>query len=137
MKALLKMSDIHQKLILEAVQSQQEVEVCGLMGGVWQGQTAVVRQIVPVENISPTPATRYQMHPKTQSETILAFDKHGWQVVGIYHSHPHGEAVPSPTDIAEAAYPDAVYLIALPTGVMKAWQIIRGKIKEVEIQITP
>ncbi|MBZ0307117.1 MAG: M67 family metallopeptidase [Anaerolineae bacterium] len=129
------MSDVHQKFILEAVQARPEVEVCGLMGGVWQGQTAVVRQVVPVENISPTPAARYQMHPKTQSETILAFDKRGWQVVGIYHSHPRGEAVPSSADIAEAAYSDAVYLIGLPTGELTAWQILHKQVFPVKILI--
>jgi proteasome lid subunit RPN8/RPN11 len=35
----------------------------------------------------------------------------GLEMVGIYHSHPHGPDSPSPTDIAEAYYPDAVYLI--------------------------
>jgi proteasome lid subunit RPN8/RPN11 len=29
-------------------------------------------------------------------------------IVGVYHSHPAGDAVPSPSDIAEAMYPDWV-----------------------------
>jgi len=33
----------------------------------------------------------------------------GEEMFGIYHSHPSSEAVPSVTDIKEAAYPDAVY----------------------------
>jgi proteasome lid subunit RPN8/RPN11 len=32
-------------------------------------------------------------------------------LVGIYHSHPHGPDTPSDTDMHEAYYPDAFYLI--------------------------
>jgi proteasome lid subunit RPN8/RPN11 len=33
------------------------------------------------------------------------------QIVGAYHSHPSTPAVPSPTDLAEAYYPEFVYVI--------------------------
>jgi proteasome lid subunit RPN8/RPN11 len=33
------------------------------------------------------------------------------EVVGFYHSHPHSQAHPSATDLAEADYPEAVHLI--------------------------
>jgi proteasome lid subunit RPN8/RPN11 len=32
-------------------------------------------------------------------------------IIGVYHSHPLGDPVPSPTDIAEAMYPDWIYVI--------------------------
>lgn len=32
-------------------------------------------------------------------------------VVGFYHSHPHSPAIPSPRDLEESTYPDAVHLI--------------------------
>ena len=32
-------------------------------------------------------------------------------VIGAYHSHPRTEAVPSPRDIAEAHYPEFIWLI--------------------------
>ena len=35
----------------------------------------------------------------------------GDEILGFYHSHPHGAAVPSATDVAEAAYPGSVYAI--------------------------
>ncbi len=133
MAAVLKMSDSHQKFILDHIQSRPEEEVCGLVGGYWQGHTAVAQQVVAIDNISTAPAISYRMHPQMQIETMLAFDRRGWQVVAIYHSHPHGPAVPSPTDIDEAYYSDAVYLIGLPDGELKAWQIGRGKTIEVTL----
>jgi len=38
----------------------------------------------------------------------------GWQHLGIYHSHPTGENAPSPRDIEQAYYPEAVSLIVSP-----------------------
>ena len=32
-------------------------------------------------------------------------------MLGFYHSHPRSAAEPSPTDLAEASYPDHLYLI--------------------------
>ena len=56
-------------------------------------------------------AVRYRMEPLEQLAAFEAIDAQGWQLVGIYHSHPAGPEQPSPTDIAEAYYPEAVYLI--------------------------
>lgn len=133
MKTVLKLSDIHHQLILEHIQSSMEKEVCGLIGGVWQGKTAITKAVIQIENISPTPAVSYRMNPQQQIRAMLDFDKRGWQVVGIYHSHPHGTTTPSPTDIRDAHYRDAVYLIGLPNGKLKAWHIMRGEVTQVEI----
>ncbi len=133
MQTTLKISDIHQKLILEHIQTHPTLEVCGLLGGIWQGKTAIVHKVVPIENISPTPEIRYAMNPQQQIQTMLAFDKQGWQIVGIYHSHPNGTATPSPADIREAYYLDAVYVIGLPNGELKAWQIVGRETKGVQI----
>src|SRR5262249_4078523 len=49
---------------------------------------------------------------------------------------PNGEPIPSPTDIREAAYPDAVYVIVGLCGVeasLLAWQIRDGRVESVEI----
>lgn len=35
----------------------------------------------------------------------------GWEIVGVYHSHPTSAAWPSATDVALAAWPNACYLI--------------------------
>jgi proteasome lid subunit RPN8/RPN11 len=52
--------------------------------------------------------------------------------LGIYHSHPHGPAEPSPTDIAEFAYPGVFYLIW--SKVKDKWECNGYSIKGVEIQ---
>jgi proteasome lid subunit RPN8/RPN11 len=67
--------------------------------------------------VHPTPTTRYVIDPREQLKAFRAIEAAGEELVGIYHSHPVSEPIPSPTDRAEAHYPDAFYiLISLRTG---------------------
>lgn len=53
-------------------------------------------------------------------------DAAGEELVGIYHSHPVSQPYPSPTDRAEAHYPDALYvLVSLRSGTpeLRAYRI--------------
>jgi len=53
-------------------------------------------------------------------------DARGEELAAIYHSHPASQPYPSPTDRAEAHYPDAVYvLVSLRTAEpeIEAWRI--------------
>ena len=62
---------------------------------------------------------------------------------GIVHSHTHSPAVPSPTDVGLAFYPDALYvLVSLSedaadpaTGApgIRAWRIVDGQVHEVAL----
>jgi proteasome lid subunit RPN8/RPN11 len=56
--------------------------------------------------------------------------------LGIFHSHPAGPPIPSATDIAQALYPDSVYvIIALnqsPPSV-RGFRIVEGQVNEVVI----
>lgn len=81
-------------------------EACGLLAGVG----ARVYEIIPVENIEHSPV-RYRMKPQDQLDAFLYMDEKGWDLLGIYHSHPGGPETPSETDISEAFYPDSVYVI--------------------------
>jgi proteasome lid subunit RPN8/RPN11 len=57
--------------------------------------------------------------------------------LGQYHSHLHTENVPSPTDIAQAGYPDHAYFVAtLQSGAaepVRAFSIRDGGFEELEI----
>ncbi len=65
----------------------------------------------------PTPTTRYVIDPREQLKALRAIEAAGEEMVGIYHSHPVSQPYPSPTDRAEAHYPDACYvLVSLRTG---------------------
>ncbi len=90
----------------EHVASQYPLEACGLMGG----EGGMCRLVIPVRNMAGSPV-RFRMDPEEQIQAMLRIESLGLDLLGIYHSHPSGPAGPSPTDYADAAYPEAAYLI--------------------------
>jgi proteasome lid subunit RPN8/RPN11 len=120
--------------MLDHVQAECPNEACGLLAG----SGADVRRIYPVENLAHSP-TVYEMNPAGQIAAFLAMEALGWELSGIYHSHPAGPAEPSPTDIAQAYYPDSIYVIISP-GASGAWQargfqIAEGRVREVPLEV--
>jgi proteasome lid subunit RPN8/RPN11 len=61
-----------------------------------------------------------------------------FEPLGIFHSHPAGPPVPSPTDIAEAAYPDSIYVVIslqIRPPSVRAFAIVEEQVAEMEIDI--
>lgn len=113
------------------VQSPQEA--CGLLAG-REGRTLKVYLISNSER-SPT---RFVMEPAELLRAFEDIDENGWDLIGIFHSHPAGPPIPSPTDVAEAYYPDSAYLICSP-GIdgwqARAFEIRDGQTQEIPIRI--
>ncbi|NTU65337.1 MAG: M67 family metallopeptidase [Chloroflexi bacterium] len=112
------------------VLSNPTFEVCGLLAG----RAGVVDRVWPVPNALQSPVA-YRMDGPEFAAAMIGCD---FEPLGIFHSHPVGPAVPSPTDIAEAAYPDSVYVVislqTLPPSV-RAFTIVEGQVEEVQIDI--
>ncbi len=81
-------------------------ECCGLL----LGRSDQVLEVFPGRNTHMSPKT-YEMDPRDQLHAFQRMDAQGWDLIGIYHSHPATEAYPSKTDRAKALYPDARYII--------------------------
>lgn len=80
-------------------------------------------------NVAATPAVRYRIEPREQLQAFRSMDEVGEELFGIYHSHPASVPIPSPTDRAEAYYPDAVHvLVSLRAGTpeLRAFRIAGG-----------
>ena len=121
--------------VVAHIEAGRPNEACGLLAG----EGGVVRKVYPAENILHSPV-EYQMDPKRQVEIMLEIEAAGWELSGIYHSHPGGPPVPSPTDVARAYYPDSIYLILAPEAAAGEWRgrafrIEAGGMKEVEVMI--
>ncbi len=119
--------------LLAHVQEALPNEACGLLAG----EDRVVRRIYPIENVLHSP-WEYQMNPLEQVRVMLEIEATGWELSGIYHSHPGGPPVPSPTDVARAYYPESVYVILAP--VRGAWHgraflIEEGRVEEVSLRV--
>lgn len=122
------------RLITEHLTRELPNEACGLLGG----RAGVVEQVIAVENAARSPV-RYRMDPARQLEAMLAIEAAGLELTAIYHSHPNGPATPSLTDIAEAYYPDSLYLICSPDAHGqwrgRAFRIVKGQVSETPVVI--
>jgi proteasome lid subunit RPN8/RPN11 len=98
------------------------VEQCGLLIGV----PGVVLRAHPARNLDASPR-RYTVNPADHFAALRAARADGLTVIGAWHSHPAGPAIPSATDRAEAA-PDFLYLIVglVPAPDVRAWQLVDG-----------
>jgi proteasome lid subunit RPN8/RPN11 len=121
--------------VLAAVESQarQEApnECCGLLVGTHDG----IDEAVPTRNILSDPS-RYQIDPQQHIAINRRLRGTPRSVVGVYHSHPRSEAVPSPRDLAEAHYPEFIWLIVSLAGdrpEFRAYRILAGKSEAIQL----
>lgn len=128
------------------VAENPDEEVCGLLfgrpsdhpSGGEMGNQPPIHRIVPIENISSDRARRYEMHPAQLANAYSSAAASGFELLAIYHSHVKYPPIPSETDVAEAHYPDAVYLIATLIGGMArfaAWSITASEVRAVPLHI--
>jgi desampylase len=105
-------SELRAKLLDEA-RKAHPAECCGLL----IGQDNVVTHIIPAANVSKTPHSHFEIDPAVLIAAEKAVRAGQWRevILGYYHSHPSGEAMPSQTDAAMAA-PDGRY-----------WAVIAGE----------
>jgi proteasome lid subunit RPN8/RPN11 len=102
----LELKSEHWNQMLDHVCKLVPEEACGLIAGLENAGC----EVIPITNTLKSPL-RYRMHPQEQLEAFNYIEAHGWELLGIYHSHPAGPAIPSLTDVEEAAYPGVIHLI--------------------------
>jgi proteasome lid subunit RPN8/RPN11 len=122
-------------MIRHAEEAETE-EACGLVAAAGGNKL----RYLPVRNVAAVPAKRYEMDPKEQIAAFRAMRQRGETLLAIFHSHPNSPALPSVVDLAEAAYPEAIYLIASSTEGggpgLRAFRIRGGRYEEEELVIT-
>jgi proteasome lid subunit RPN8/RPN11 len=108
-------------------------ECCGVLVGA--GDRVI--EAVPAQNLSPDP-NRFLLDPKTHIAVERDARGRGLTVVGFYHSHPHSAAQPSPTDIAESSYAEALHVIvslARPEPSLGVFMIGGEGVKDVPYEV--
>ncbi len=123
--------------LLTQAQNSPETEVCGLISS-RNGQPV---KVYPVANIASEPGRLFQMDPEGLIDAMRRIREQDEELFAIYHSHPHSPAVPSATDLQQAEYPDALYLIiSLDTkGVleMRGYRLNNSTLEEIKLEISP
>ena len=86
-------------------------ETCGLLLGDRIDSGGVIKQIVFARNLNQERARdRFLLDPKDFLQADQTAHSAGWEVLGIWHSHPDHPAEPSKTD-RDNAWPDWSYVI--------------------------
>ncbi len=98
-----------------------------------------VTEIVPSPNVADS-AKLYEIDSRVLLGAYRRSDEKGLSVLGVFHSHTHSEAYPSPTDVTQA--PDSAWhyvvvsLSDVPSAI-RSFHIIEGEIDEEEISRWP
>jgi proteasome lid subunit RPN8/RPN11 len=115
------------------------LECCGLLIGRGRSVTGAVA----MRNVEASP-TRFRVDDREHIalRRALRLLSPPLDVIGVYHSHPSGPARPSPTDLAEASYPEWLYVIVgmagdrvrvrgfvLETGRMRPVRLCQGPVQ--------
>ena len=134
------MIHINQHLVnrmLKEAKAAYPHECCGLFAGTINDSGKKVHEVYPVENKNKVRAAdRYEIDPKEFDRVDREATKKGWNITGIYHSHPDHPAEPSAFDKdCACVWTEYSYIIiSVKDGVddeLRCWRYDAGK-KDVE-----
>src|SRR4029453_8597588 len=103
-------------------------EACGLLAGEPGGDHAV--RFYPCRNAAESSRV-YTGDPRDPRRARRGAEGRGLEIVGVMHSHPHTEAYPSPTDVAQAPDPGWHYVIVSlkrEAAVLTSYRMLAGEI---------
>ena len=110
-------------------------EACGLLAG--PEGTGDVAAIYPTDNLAAS-ALVYTVDPRAHLRADRAAEDAGNVLIGVFHSHTHTEAYPSPTDVAQAPDPTWHYVIVSLRDMapaIRSFRIIEGEITEEAVEV--
>ena len=105
--------------LLDWAQEAGNHECCGLLRGT--GDRIAALQFA--HNVAVDTMRNFEIDPATLIAAYRDARDGGLPVLGYFHSHPNGSAVPSATDIAYAV-PNGLIWLIIAAAVVTAWQPI-------------
>ncbi len=120
--------------MLEEAKRSPEAECCGLLAG----REGLITRVLSATNALAS-ATAYEIAPEELFRLFKQMRADELEHLGIYHSHPRGVNIPSPTDVKRAYYPDAAYFILSPlltvSQPVRAFRIRAGRFTESKVEV--
>jgi len=128
-------NDLRDTMVATCIRALPD-EGCGLLLGHTDGSDADVTEIVASENMAHS-AKVYEIDSRVLLRAFRRADDEEIEVLGVFHSHTHSPAYPSPTDVGQAPDPAWHYVLVslrdLPT-VVKSYRIINGEVTEEDVK---
>lgn len=120
---------VHEEMVAACLDAWP-LEACGLLSGPERGDVALICHLA-------TNAARssrvYTVEPRDLLGADRAAEDAGMALIGVWHSHTHTDAWPSPTDVGQAPDPAWHYvLVSLRDThpVVRSYRIVDGQIEE-------
>jgi proteasome lid subunit RPN8/RPN11 len=113
------------------------LEACGLLAGSQGPEAAVVTAGYPAHNAAAS-SRIYTVEPRDLLAADRRAEAEGVVLLGVWHSHTHTDAYPSPTDIAQAPDPGWHYvLVSLrdEEPVVRSYRIREGRTEEEQVVV--
>ena len=120
---------VHDQMVAHCLTGLPD-EACGLLGG--DPDTGGAVTCYPTRNLAAS-AKLYTVDPKEHLRADRDAEAAGNSIIGVFHSHTHTEAYPSPTDVAQAPDPTWHYVLVSLRDiqpVVRSYRIVDGKITE-------
>ena len=114
-------------------------EACGLLAGPVVGNeaTGFVSDVYPATNADASSRT-YTVDGLDYRRASRDAEARGDEIIGVWHSHTHTDAYPSPTDVRQAVDPMWIYVIVSlrdDAPVFRAFRIRNEQIAECQVGI--
>lgn len=127
-------ADLCERMVAHAYECHPE-ESCGLLAGPTSDD---IRDIYPTTNVLHS-ATNYTIDPAEHLAAIRAAEARDWEIVGVFHSHPHTEGFPSVTDVQLAPDPSWLYVIIgmedFDAPTVRGYRIVGTQITEEVLEV--
>ncbi|MGP8058671.1 MAG: Mov34/MPN/PAD-1 family protein [Acidimicrobiales bacterium] len=127
-------NEIYLKMIGHCITGLPD-EACGLLTGEYGGGEVI--GCYPTPNAAAS-AKVYSIDPLEILKVDRDAQEHGVDIIGVFHSHTHTDAYPSPTDVAQALDPGWHYvLVSLRDSqpVVRSYAIVEGTITEESVVV--
>lgn len=90
--------------------------------------------IYALDNADRSPSM-FTVEPAQHHGALLHAERHGWDIGGVFHSHPSGPAVPSKSDLSQPHDASWVHVVVgfVPRQHVRAWKFLLDHAVEVPI----
>jgi proteasome lid subunit RPN8/RPN11 len=129
---VLTLHQVHRDAVVATCVRALPNEGCGLLLGTADG---TVTDVLASPNVADS-AKLYEVDSRVLLHASRRSDEEGLEILGVFHSHTHSDAYPSPTDVAQAPDPEWHYVLVSLRDVpseIRSFRIIDGEIHEEDV----
>ena len=126
--------DVYLQMVAHCITGLPD-EACGVLAG--DPVSGTTARLYPTRNAAAS-ARLYSVDSLDLLQADRDAERNGTQLIGVFHSHTHTDAYPSPTDVEQAPDPDWHYvLVSLRDThpVVRSYRVGGGRIEEESVVV--